>query len=236
MDIIEIYWLKVPSNLSTELRDKLLVLLDSKELQTFERYRTEAKKNEFLIGRAMLKTILAAYLGVQPTRILFVYNAHGKPSLMELPEYRMNKPMYFNLSHSNGMIACAVTTYGPVGIDVELTTKDHLKVMPSVFVAQEQVYVLEQYANIDRIDRFYEIWTRKEAHVKALGEGFSCSPLSFSVLPENKFGIAIKWEYHSIRLSDAYMLSTAIQNKSFQVLSYKVNQVNVADLQLLCSE
>lgn len=136
-----------------------------------------------------------------------------------------NKEVFFDLSHTNNVIVCAITQFGDIGVDVEHIVRDHLAIMPRVFDETEMAYVNAQLCEEEKFRAFYMLWTRKEAHVKARGMGFSLSPLSFSVPVQ--FGQVSQgnWEYYTFQPMEDYMVSTAIQNHSGCPIQYHIHRL-----------
>lgn len=205
-------------------------ILDDKEQQVFHRYLVDFKKAEFLLGRLLLKTQLAERLGISPQEIRFDKNKYGKLFLPDNYYKKYQEKVFFNLSHTNKMIVCAFTTLGEVGVDVEYTSKDHLKVMPNMYVEHEIAHVKAEQSQAEQFRAFYMLWTRKEAYIKARGMGFSLPPLTFTV--PLKFGQAAlkEWEYFTFQPIDDYLISTAIE-KLFEVeISYHIQKLEYQKL------
>ena len=120
-----------------------------------------------MVAHATLRHILAGYLGVAPADLVFVTSGHGKPSLTP-------SALRFNLSHSHGIGLCAVTLGREVGVDVEgIRPLDDLEDLAErVFSARERA-ALHSLAGTERVSGFFTAWARKEAFIKALGEGLS---------------------------------------------------------------
>lgn len=146
---------------------ELTELLTDEERAQVRRFRFEADRRRFTVCRGMLRLWLAHYIGVPAQGIRFVYGANGKPAVSgHGSEFR------FNLSHSGGLAAFAVTRLGEVGIDLE-----EIHELPG----WEQISVLcfspEERARLSgqpergRQRQFFRLWTRHEAWLKAWGVG-----------------------------------------------------------------
>lgn len=119
-----------------------------------------------------LRQILGGYVGEDPATLDFVMEGNGKPALPGGPA--------FNLSHSGGWAALAVTPTARVGVDIEA----HRVVEPEVaerFFSQAERHDLASLAGDQWRDAFFHCWTRKEAFVKAVGAGLSLPLDSFDV-------------------------------------------------------
>lgn len=207
-----VYWLQVPAEWKVRDLEGYLHLLDAEERGVYERYRVDRKKIEFLLGRVLLKRLLAERLDCEPIHVRFVKNKYGKLFLNQ-----ESQPVEFNLTHSGQVIACALAPL-LIGVDVEQAQKNYLDVMASAFTPEEQAYVRSEPAEL-QVAAFCRIWTRKEAYVKAVGTGLSISPDTFSVpIFETYGGNAAdmqgtdvqRWAYYTCHLLDDYVLSLAV--------------------------
>ena len=132
----------------------------------------------FVVGRAMLRQLLAGYLNVSPQAIAFRYNPQGKPSIA-LPA---SSGLQFNLAHSSSMAVCAVTASSQVGIDLErINARRDFEGVAARFFNEAETCVLRKLPEARRALAFYRIWTQKEAYVKALGSGIASQIQHFDV-------------------------------------------------------
>ena len=150
--------------------------LTPEELARAERFHFRKDRESFVVARGVLRDILGRYLGERPARIRFAYGEYGKPALAA--EIGGGLPLRFNVSHSHELFCCAVACGREVGIDVE-----HLRVDVEVlelaahFFSRGEVAALGGLPPGQRLRGFFNCWTRKEAYIKARGEGLS-HPLS----------------------------------------------------------
>lgn len=144
-------------------------LLSPDELIRSNKFRFSKDKNEFIISRGFLRKVLSEYSAINPEDLKFIYSTNGKPYL----EGKLSELLKFNLSHSGGFAIIAVNFRNEIGIDIELINDldDRLSLAKNLFTASEQKYLTEK-PDLD-LDRFFEIWTRKESVIKALGNGLS---------------------------------------------------------------
>src|SRR5262249_24011032 len=107
----------------------------------------------------------------EPAAIRFAYQTRGKPVLVEDDPRR---PTYFNLSHSEDLCLVAVSRLGPVGVDVEKRRPPpNLLDIARRSFGRKDFALLDQLADPKRANLFLQIWTCKEAYLKATGEGLS---------------------------------------------------------------
>jgi 4'-phosphopantetheinyl transferase len=145
--------------------------LSPEERHCASRFRFEADRMRYTAAHGFLREILARYLGVPPTVLNFIKGKYGKPSLSG-PQGRCS--LRFNLSHSGNLALFAVAIDREVGVDVESVHRhmDAVEIATRFFSAKEAA-ALKNLPH-DRRDRFFfELWTRKEALLKAFGVGLA---------------------------------------------------------------
>ncbi len=146
------------------------------------RFRFDRDRVHFIVGRGLLRHILARYLGSEPALIQFAYGAQGKPSLATMPA---ECSVHFNLSHSQGLAICAVATGRRVGVDVEYPRPlPDLDNIAQRFFAPSEAAQLCHLPAPARPAAFYRCWTRKEACIKAWGGGLT--------IPLDRFVVSIQ--------------------------------------------
>jgi len=135
------------------------------------RFRYEKDRRRFIIARGVLRDILGRYLKCPPAQVSFSYNQYGKPALSyENEDVRLR----FNMSHSHEVALYALTREREVGVDVEWLREDFASSeIAERFFSRREVVLLGGLAPGLRTDGFFNCWTRKEAYIKALGEGLS---------------------------------------------------------------
>lgn len=151
----------------------LFETLSLDERKKADRFHFEKDRRQFIVARGTLRKILGAYLDISPSEISFSYNHFGKPMLNNVKDKHL---LCFNVSHSNGILLVAVTNGQEVGIDIEFINEESatLKVAGK-FCSPNEFSVLSSKTADLKVAAFYSLWTRKEAFVKAIGEGLSDS-------------------------------------------------------------
>jgi 4'-phosphopantetheinyl transferase len=154
----------------------LLPLLSADEQTRAARFHFDRDRRHFIVTRGLLRLLLGDYLGRAAVDIQFVYGAQGKPALVG------DAPLRFNVAHSHGVAVLGFVRGREIGVDVEQLrpSVDRDMVARRFFSAQEYA-VYMQLALQQRERAFFSCWTRKEAFIKAIGEGLSCPLSSFDV-------------------------------------------------------
>ncbi len=144
-------------------------LLPREELDRLGRFRFDTHKKRYLVGRALIRTILSRCTGLDPKQIVLSREEYGRPYLLYSGR---NPPPQFSLSYTDGLVGVALTIECRVGIDVENTSRelDCLEIAENYFSPAEY-RELKQLSESPLKRRFFELWTLKEAYVKAQGSG-----------------------------------------------------------------
>jgi len=153
--------------------------LSEEELERAERFHFQRHRSHFIAARGLLRVILGRYLKTEPRRLRFQYGPKGKP---ELAGDTSRRALRFNVSHSHGLALYAVTHDREIGIDVERIRPDVAseKIAERFFSPREAATLRELPAEV-RQQAFYTCWTRKEAYLKAIGEGITLRLDQFEV-------------------------------------------------------
>jgi len=154
-------------------------LLSADEIARADRFVDENFARRWLVSRGCLRQILASFCNVDPSSLGFMQQEFGKPVITA---GQCDPKLHFNLSHSHHLAVIAVTSSGPVGVDVEhmKAIRDWSRVASRFFSRREQE-LLASIAPEQQLRAFYDCWTRKEAVIKATGEGLSARLDGFDV-------------------------------------------------------
>jgi 4'-phosphopantetheinyl transferase len=213
-----------------ELIGRLGAVLADDEFRRAERFVFPRDRERFVVARGLLRRLLGGYLGVAPGALCFGYTEHGKPFLEAPPEARA---LSFNLSHSDAVALVAVTWRRRVGVDVERVRHDiqYDSIARSVFSAREYAALLD-LPQEQRCAAFFTGWTRKEAYIKALGEGLSHPLDSFSVsLRPNEPAVldcgadeadGPGWLIHPLGPAEGYVAAVVVEGPEAQFRLYDV--------------
>jgi 4'-phosphopantetheinyl transferase len=155
-------------------------ILSEEELERASLGSTRVRRRRTL-RRAALRTVLGSYLGRRPETVQFAYGAFGKPVLADV-----ESSVRFNASASGDCCLIAVTTVGPIGVDVERFTElESIDQLAARFFAPAEAATISRLVGEQKLRSFYNCWTRSEAYVKALGCGLSSSLDRFVVSVED---------------------------------------------------
>ena len=157
---------------------ELWPILSTEERERAQRYRFERDRALYVAAHGALRLILGGYLGCEPGDLQGVTGPFGKPALrdQEGPE-----GIRFNLSHAQGLALCAFARGREVGVDVEPVRAEVSRGLAERFFAPGEVAALHALPAEAQPEGFFRCWTRKEAYIKARGEGLSLPLDQFEV-------------------------------------------------------
>jgi 4'-phosphopantetheinyl transferase len=154
-------------------------VLTPDELERARRFHFQKDRDHFIVARGALRHILSRYLKTAPDRIRFSYNQYGKPALSEEGS---DGWLSFNISHSHALALYGVTRGRNIGLDVEWMREDFAsQEIAASFFSPREVASLRALPAEQQTLAFFNCWTRKEAYIKARGEGLSCPLDKFTV-------------------------------------------------------
>jgi 4'-phosphopantetheinyl transferase len=159
--------------------ERLLGFLSPEEKARVERFVLLRDREHFIAARGTLRELLGRYLGQAPETIAFRSNEWGKPGLQGNTQ---KGSLYFNISHSHGMAAYVFSLEGQVGIDIETIRQDlDIEEIAQRYFSQNEIREMQSLSAELRTEGFFLCWTRKEAYIKARGEGLRIPLHSFEV-------------------------------------------------------
>ena len=192
--------------------------LSPDERARHDRLMRERDRRDFAVAHALLRRSLSARDDCAPHEWVFTNGAFGKPALT--PDAAARTRLSFNLAHTDGLVACVVARDVEVGIDVEAIDRraDALG-LAGRFFSPAEVAELQRCADDARLLRFIEIWTLKEAYVKALGEGLSCPLHEFAFIFDEPRSLRFEsgrvsgtaaWQFALFQPSDRHRMAVAV--------------------------
>lgn len=170
---------------STYERDR--TLLSDKEADRAARYRFAQGRMRFVAGRALLRTILGGYLDRPPAELAFSHGPHGKPWLVQDEQ---EEQLHFNVSHAGPVALFAITKEGELGIDIERIREIHdwAAIANGCFSPRERAH-LRRLPDSRRRPAFFQAWTRREALLKASGDGLTGESAGWPHAPDSGYSV-----------------------------------------------
>lgn len=168
--MFEVIILTVIPELTQKDFDALLPLVSLDKQERIKQFHFFLGARNCLLGDILARVEISRYTDLSMKQIDFSVNEYGKPFIVG------KVPIQFNISHSGNYIACAITG-GPVGVDIELIKTADMQIAKRFFTTDETAYIMDGH----KINRFYEVWTKKESRIKWEGMGLHKPLPSFSV-------------------------------------------------------
>ena len=201
-------------------------ILSPDELRRADSFYFEKDRTRFIVARAVLRTILSRYLGVPPRAVRFCYGRHGKPALAEESG---GNGLRFNMSHSHELALYAVARDREVGIDLEYIRQDFAsQEIARHFFSPREVSTLCALPASMQARAFFNCWTRKEAYIKARGQGLA--------LPLHQFDVSLspgepaellssrenpqeasRWTLRELAPGDGYVAALAVEGHDWRL-------------------
>jgi 4'-phosphopantetheinyl transferase len=195
---------------------RCLAMLSPDERARAERFVFEHHRRAYVLSRGVLRALLGRYISLQPAAIQFSYGSKGKPHLSEFASR-----IRFNCSHSAGVALYAMAGQCDLGIDIEkIRPLEGMEQIAQRFFCPEEVRELLSLAPAERESAFFRCWSRKEAYVKAVGDGLSIpldgfrvtlfpgGPVEFVHLSNDR-ALANEWALHDLTAVAGYAAAIA---------------------------
>jgi len=223
-------WLDLPSTWRNSLRQ----FLCRDELERAERFHFERDRGRFIVRRGLLRSLLGRYLNVEAADIDFAYNDYGKPGLGSSLE---RHALRFNISHSNGLAMFAFTLGMEVGVDVEYGQREvEYERLAERYFSPYEREAIQSLPPESKQEAFYLCWTRKEAYIKAHGEGLSLPLDQFDVtvtpgdpacLLATRGGLeeASEWTLQHLGPAPGYLGALALRGHGWRLKRWAANPI-----------
>lgn len=227
---VDVWYVRLAKADNPRLLDAYRRLLSSEEAAREQRFLAQGARLQFLAGRALIRTVLSQYAAVDPPAWVFTCNAYGKPSIAA----PVSTGLEFNLSHTDGLVVCAVTWGRAVGIDVErLDRRPDALELAQRFFAPAEARALEPLPPEECQTRFLQFWTLKEALIKARGTGLSMPLDRFAFRlaagqpPQITFDAQLgespgDWQFAQLRVGAAHLIALAVRQPAAEPWAIRV--------------
>lgn len=213
---------------SVAIIDQFRSLLSADETARAARLKFEHLQHSFILARGALRILLGRYLNTAPADLAFTYGAKGKPALAGPGS------LQFNASHSGDLALFAFTMDCELGVDIEA-----VRSMPDMEDVSKRFFCADETAELmalspgQRDQAFFLCWTRKEAYIKATGEGLSAPLDGFRVTlrpgdPARMVHLecdpiaAHAWTLHDLALDPRYAAALAYRDSPRPLETFKV--------------
>jgi 4'-phosphopantetheinyl transferase len=198
--------------------DRFATLLSSDEIARANRYYHERDRRRFIVARGRLRQLLGEYVGREPEHITFHYSERGKPSIPSC--------LQFNVSHSGETACFGFGRETRVGVDVERVREitETLALTKRFFCAKEHELV-SRHPEKERV--FFQLWTAKEAYLKAIGTGIAggLHRVEVSLDPLALGNVAGEWSLFSYQPDERTIATLAVEGKERRVKTFGLSGI-----------
>ncbi len=190
-----------------------LAMLDDEEHARAAHLRNPTHSDEFLRAYVCLRILLGGYLKLEPSAVRFAKSQAGKPHLIQGAG---ESGLRFNLSRTDGRAALALTKGRDIGVDIERITDRGLSDVAARALAAPELAYFRALPEADRRAAFFTIWARKEAFLKALGEGLAIAPIEVDTISTaGRVRLSKKrqrgWRVQDVKVADNYAAAVAVR-------------------------
>ena len=206
-------------------------ILSDEETQRCRRFHFERHRHTFLVAHALVRTSLSHYHNTRPADWQFQFNKYGHPTTLG-----SHGGLKFNLSHTDGLVACAVTREAEVGVDVEASDREvDVRVADRFFSALE-TRELKSLPATQRQHRFLQYWTLKESYIKARGMGLALPLGGFAFTIESSRAPRIsfdeeidddagRWQFASLSPVSGFLLGLCVEKiRAGDQLNFRIRE------------
>jgi 4'-phosphopantetheinyl transferase len=197
-------------------------LLSADEVERAARFHFERDRRRFIATRSLIRQVLSKYEAVAPAAWRFSKTRYGGPVV--LPEPGRLAPS-FSVSHTRGLIVCAVAREPTLGIDVEYLTSMAPMSIASRFFTKREAKAIQDCPPDERAQLFFQYWTLKEAYLKATGKGLhqSLDSIEFRVADAQPIDVTHhsglaeerhECDFWSLKMSSLYVAAACIKRQS----------------------
>ena len=227
----EVHAWRLPLTPSEPRLEAMLDTLSAGQRARAARFHFERDRRRYVASEGLMREILARYLGVAPAEIRFEYGRRGKPALARAPWLR------FNLSRSHELALLGVTRSREIGVDVErVRDLGDWELIAKHFFAEAERQALAGLPPDLRIPGFFNCWTRKEAYVKAVGDGLYQALDSFTVSlapeqPARLVSVAddpaetARWRVEHVRPEPGYVGALFVEGWDWELACWSASPV-----------
>lgn len=194
-------------------------LLSTEERERELRFHFERDRKQFVITRALVRSVLSRYAALAPPAWEFVAGSHGRPRAVQDAAHHL----CFNISHTADLVVMAVSTAQEMGVDSEnIAIREAPLDVANSFFSRDEVTSLNALPLGQRHRRFFEYWVLKESWIKARSMGLSIPLGQFSMDLETEGRVSLRtqlveqpstWQFFLISVGENHLLSVCAQQE-----------------------
>lgn len=229
-DEIHLWFAEVNNFGYQDLIDSTQTWLSSNDKKRHDRYHFQEHKQQLLLGRYFVRSVLSRYEMVAEQDWQFVHNDYGKPFIDPQQQSSLSAPLYFNLSHSKGQMVLALSRHEMLGVDIEWGVKQRrVERIAERYFSSTEISDFGSLGEVQLQQRFYDLWSLKEAYIKACGLGLAIplDQFSYRFADSNKIEISFiedrrdtaeNWQIWQLTGVPDFHLALALKSASGRVI------------------
>lgn len=217
----------LPGETAQAALQRMFAMLSPEERAVADGFDSADRRRAYIVAHALLRVILGSYAGVAPNELVFRFGRRGKPELASPPQN-----LQFNMSHSRDMVLVAVARGRRVGADIEhVDEPGDISRITARFLSPRDRVAIEQLPADRQREAFLRCWTRKEAYMKARGDGISRPLDDFDITTSEESSRARlrasgnpnesdAWELADVAAPRGFMAAIAVEGHGFEVVQH----------------
>jgi len=213
-------WLTRTDRVDAGLAAQYYALLTQHELVQNARFHFEKDRHRHLVTRALVRDVLSRYAPIAPHEWRFEADCYGKPHIA-VPA-ALDKPIAFNISHTDGLVIVGVSVGRALGVDAECVQRRAALEIVERFFSTHEIRSLQRLSPQEQAMRFWELWTLKESYIKARGMGLSIPLDQFAFHLDDPRTVSIefapdlsdvpsRWQFCQMRPTEHHLLAVCVE-------------------------
>lgn len=227
--MIKVFSILLPENISDVFLNRMYRLLGEEELKRIQAKKFRVDRIRSLLGRMLLIRYLNKEIFTVQLPLTLLYSNYNKPILA-------GSSRDFSISHSGNWVVLAVSECGLIGIDIEEHIQmDFLSLSQLCYSLDEIRYLKSIPSKEGQKKAFFNVWTMKEAYLKAIGKGLTSEITQISCVDE-KDGLYFpkkvyqSWGWQEIEIATEYSLNLCSDIHNFQTRDFSLEKITLDDL------
>jgi 4'-phosphopantetheinyl transferase len=232
---VHVWYALVDAGKRSDLLSAPEALLSAEERGRLDRCRCPEQRQHYILARALVRRTLSRYVDVPPRSWTIVSDQAGRP---EVTAPRLDPRLSFSVSHTPGLVVCAVAVDRKIGVDAEdlernLFSGERQAQIAERFFSAREARSLRALAPAARCDRFFMYWTLKESYAKALGAGLRIPPdrYAFSIDDRGRIDCRVepdlaydpqRWQFELFRPSLRHLVAVSVERRRTETLRVQI--------------
>jgi len=203
--------------------EKFAQILSTEELAKASNFHFVRDKDRFIVSHGLLRTILANYINIEPKQLSFSYTINGKPYLTT--KFSTDDDLIFNMSHSYNVALYTIVLNRRIGVDLEFIRDiKNIDQITEFFFSKSDKMMINMLPEKQKKEAFFNIWTRKEAYIKAIGGSLLTDldkPIGLLHAEEKRHNTS-DWFFQTLSPVSDYIATVAVDGYNLQFKYFQI--------------